>query len=94
MSQLHENWIRQRAHMIWEREGRPDGRHDEHWRRAIEEVDSTGEGQPKGAGREAASTASEASAVAKPVKARRSSSRQSTGSTPKVVAKARAAVKR
>jgi hypothetical protein len=30
--------INRRAYEIWEREGRPDGQHDEHWRRAAEEV--------------------------------------------------------
>jgi hypothetical protein len=40
-----EAQIRQRAHEIWETEGRPDGRHAEHWARATEEFDSRG-GQP------------------------------------------------
>jgi len=31
--------IRQRAHEIWEQEGRPDGRDQEHWERAHREVD-------------------------------------------------------
>jgi hypothetical protein len=30
--------IRKRAHEIWEEEGRPEGRHDEHWRRAREDI--------------------------------------------------------
>ena len=30
--------IRQRAHEIWEREGRPDARHEEHWRMAEQEL--------------------------------------------------------
>ncbi|HEX6978268.1 MAG TPA: DUF2934 domain-containing protein [Alphaproteobacteria bacterium] len=30
--------IRRRAYEIWEREGRPLGRHDEHWRMAEEEL--------------------------------------------------------
>ncbi|TNC61516.1 DUF2934 domain-containing protein [Rubellimicrobium roseum] len=34
-----EDRIRERAHEIWEREGRPEGRHDEHWRLATEEID-------------------------------------------------------
>lgn len=33
-----ENLIRKRAHEIWEGEGRPHGRHEEHWRRAADEV--------------------------------------------------------
>lgn len=30
----HEERIRCRAHQLWEEEGRPDGRHDDHWERA------------------------------------------------------------
>lgn len=30
--------IRKRAHQIWEDEGRPHGKHDEHWQRAASEV--------------------------------------------------------
>ncbi|WP_338045696.1 DUF2934 domain-containing protein [Oleisolibacter albus] len=36
--------IRQRAYDIWQREGCPDGRQDEHWARAREEVLAEGEG--------------------------------------------------
>ena len=35
---IREHRIRQRAHSIWELEGRPEGRADEHWRRAEEEL--------------------------------------------------------
>jgi Protein of unknown function (DUF2934) len=34
---LHER-IRQRAYLIWEREGRPEGRAEEYWARAEAEV--------------------------------------------------------
>jgi len=37
MSDDLEDRIKRRAHQIWEEEGRPDGRHDEHWMRALEE---------------------------------------------------------
>ncbi len=30
--------VRARAYDIWEREGRPEGRHDEHWRQAVQEL--------------------------------------------------------
>lgn len=30
--------IKQRAYALWEKEGRPEGRHDEHWQRAAEEM--------------------------------------------------------
>lgn len=34
----HEDRIRERAHSIWELEGRPEGRAGEHWYRAEEEL--------------------------------------------------------
>ncbi len=30
--------IRQRAYRLWEQQGRPHGRHEEHWHQAIQEV--------------------------------------------------------
>lgn len=30
--------IQRRAYAIWESEGRPEGMHDDHWRRAAEEM--------------------------------------------------------
>lgn len=35
-----EEQIRQRAHEIWEQDGRPDGRAEDHWRQAREEVEA------------------------------------------------------
>ena len=40
MDQDREDRIRLRAHQLWEAEGQPHGSHDEHWRRAEEEVDA------------------------------------------------------
>ncbi len=37
--------IRRRAHAIWEREGRPDGRQQEHWAQARREIEAE-EGAP------------------------------------------------
>jgi DUF2934 family protein len=34
-----EQRIRERAYQIWESEGRPHGRQEEHWRRAEAEID-------------------------------------------------------
>jgi Protein of unknown function (DUF2934) len=34
----YERHVRQRAHAIWEREGRPEGRAEAHWALAREEV--------------------------------------------------------
>ena len=40
--------IRQRAHEIWEEEGRPEGRHAEHWAQASRELEAEGgEGAPE-----------------------------------------------
>ena len=35
-----EHRIRERAHAIWEREGRPEARHEEHWRQAMQELEA------------------------------------------------------
>ncbi len=39
MTNAREERIRWRPHEIWEGDGRPAGRHDEHWRQAMQEVD-------------------------------------------------------
>jgi hypothetical protein len=43
-----EERIRQRAHDIWEREGRPEGRRAEHWARARREIEAEGGAAPAG----------------------------------------------
>lgn len=40
MGQDNDERIRQRAHAIWESEGRPEGRDADHWTRAQEELKS------------------------------------------------------
>ena len=37
---MTEDAIRARAYQIWEEEGRPEGRHELHWQRALEWVAS------------------------------------------------------
>jgi hypothetical protein len=32
--------VRERAHQLWEQEGRPDGRDFDHWQRASHEIDA------------------------------------------------------
>jgi Protein of unknown function (DUF2934) len=39
MNNQREQRIRDRAHQIWEREGRPDGQEQNHWERASREID-------------------------------------------------------
>lgn len=38
MESSKEDLIRRRAYALWEKEGRPQGRHDHHWRQAQEEM--------------------------------------------------------
>jgi hypothetical protein len=38
MNRDEEQLIRERAYEIWEREGRPTGRAEEHWRQAAAEI--------------------------------------------------------
>ena len=49
--------IRQRAHEIWEREGRPDARHEEHWRLAEQELAGTASDTNEGEGNKTAALA-------------------------------------
>ena len=37
-----EQRVRERAYQIWEAEGRPHGRHDQHWAQAIHDVNAAG----------------------------------------------------
>jgi hypothetical protein len=38
MSDQHRNRVEQRAYELWEREGRPEGRHDHHWAEAERQI--------------------------------------------------------
>jgi len=59
MMQQDEDEIRRRAYSIWEREGRPEGRHESHWEQARREgtIRGTGAtgtgGDPQGTGQDA-----------------------------------------
>lgn len=51
---MDEDAIRRRAHQIWEREGRPEGKDAEHWERArleLAEEEGGGSGTGGGTGR-------------------------------------------
>jgi hypothetical protein len=39
-----EERIRRRAHEIWEQEGRPEGRDQEHWAQASREIEAESDG--------------------------------------------------
>lgn len=40
MTDDREERVRARAELLWERDGRPEGRHEEHWQRASAEIDA------------------------------------------------------
>jgi Protein of unknown function (DUF2934) len=40
MSEDKQTRIEQRAYALWQMEGRPDGRHEEHWQRAAREIEA------------------------------------------------------
>ncbi|RWO19552.1 MAG: DUF2934 domain-containing protein [Mesorhizobium sp.] len=46
MTDDRQERIRRRAHAIWERAGRPDGAHQQHWDEAAAEIDGE-ESRPK-----------------------------------------------
>ena len=45
-----EDRVRERAHRLWEEEGRPEGRHHQHWQRACNEVDAETRNSPNRSG--------------------------------------------
>ncbi len=61
-----EEKIRQRAYGIWEQEGYPHGRADDHWQRAVHEVEKAAPAQP-----DLLETGAAASPAAKPAPKRR-----------------------
>lgn len=56
MDSEQNDLIRRRAYAIWEREGRPDGCHEDHWRRARNEMHGL-EDAPASAGTQSAHVA-------------------------------------
>ena len=50
MSDIDENWVRNRAHELWEAEGCPNGKELDHWFQAMDEylslVEKDGESSP------------------------------------------------
>lgn len=52
MSDRRHEWISKRAYAIWEEQGRPHGRGDEHWRQAAAERDALERTKASSDGRE------------------------------------------
>lgn len=61
---ISETEIRKRSYYIWEREGRPDGRHLDHWLMAQAELDAEGKARAR-APRRAAKASPKADGAAK-----------------------------
>jgi hypothetical protein len=87
MDSKKELRIRARAYAIWMEEGRPHGKHEEHWHRAAREIDQ--EDRPRASSRRAASATGAASTGA--AKAPR---RGSTGASARVATKPEATAKK
>jgi hypothetical protein len=48
MSDDRDQRVKERAYELWENEGRPSGRHDDHWDRARREIDDEDRGRGSG----------------------------------------------
>ncbi|MBX3597136.1 MAG: DUF2934 domain-containing protein [Rhizobiaceae bacterium] len=46
MSGNRDERIRERAHAIWDREGKPEGEAERHWKQAEQEIDQEAKGPP------------------------------------------------
>lgn len=80
MDQDHQDRIRQRAHEIWESEGRPEGRDADHWSRAEEELRSQ-EGNDK-SDEQSSEPQAQATPPAKPKRTTRKSTKAKAEPTP------------
>ncbi|ESX13893.1 DUF2934 domain-containing protein [Mesorhizobium sp. M0924] len=67
MTDDKQDRIRQRAHEIWEKAGRPEGAHQEHWEQATAEVDGA-VAKPKKAAKKADAKPPKAAAKPKAAK--------------------------
>ena len=68
MTDDRQDRIRQRAHEIWEKAGRPEGAHQEHWEQATAEVDGA-VAKPKKAAKKADAKPAKRRQGSKPAKA-------------------------
>lgn len=48
MTDDRDEKIRKRAHELWQQEGQPDGKPDDHWYQAEREIDQGGTGEIQG----------------------------------------------
>lgn len=61
-----ESWIKHRAYELWEADGRPDGKHEEHWNQAAAEFHAKQNGAAP-AGAKKVSTRKKPAVKAEPV---------------------------
>ncbi|WP_185927986.1 DUF2934 domain-containing protein [Pseudorhizobium endolithicum] len=61
MADNEDEWIRRRAYSLWEEEGRPSGKHAEHWEKARQELAAFRADKPKRASRTSAAAAAKGS---------------------------------
>jgi hypothetical protein len=66
MSNDREEQLRQRAYEIWEAEGRPEGRHKDHWHQAERELAEYQNANPTGATPKSAVVETRSSPVRRP----------------------------
>ncbi|WP_210529292.1 DUF2934 domain-containing protein [Rubellimicrobium arenae] len=76
MTSKSDEDIRRRAYELWEKEGRPHGRHEEHWRQALEHG---GDGADTGQAPDAMPEAVSPEATPAPARKTRSRSAKSAG---------------
>ncbi|WP_406807246.1 DUF2934 domain-containing protein [Burkholderia semiarida] len=57
MNEDRETQVRERAYRLWQADGAPDGRADEYWQRAEQQLDAEGSGADGRAGQTADSPA-------------------------------------
>jgi hypothetical protein len=69
--------IRQRAQAIWERAGRPEGRHEDHWREAEKEIAAEDSGPAAARPRATGKKPREAKAEPKPARTRPARAKES-----------------
>jgi hypothetical protein len=90
MSEDREDRVRQRAHEIWVREGRPHGHEKQHWEQASSEIDAEEGSKPA----DAAPATGTSPPVEKPAVKRRAATKSTQAMAKKTTAAAKSTVKR
>lgn len=86
MSGNRDERIRERAHAIWDREGKPEGAAERHWQQAESEIDKEDTGTRKPAAKKPAT-------AKKPAAGSSSASRKTAGAGPAIAKRSKDAKK-